>query len=621
MEYKIGIIASDIEMKRSLEDLYPGETSSGQFMIEVLDNAVLSEQGRRLEQAGAELIIGRSGGYSRTVGNVSVPVLKLKVTTSDVMNAIIKAQQDHSEIALFLWDQINVDTRLINLCNEHLSMHTFEDGDAIESLFEQTINDGFQGVVVGGGVVCSLARKRGIPYVFISPSNESIKDLINYAEQVLTSVHEVKYKNELLTTVVHGIHDAVVAIDEHHEIMLFNKPAQDILKLSPENAIGRRLLDVLPELTFLILQLENKIEHSDELIQFREMVLTYNTSLIRVDDQVKGVLFSFQDITKLQRLEQKIRLEMNRKGLVAKYSFDDIVSVDPVMETVIEKARKIAPSNSTAILYGESGTGKEIIASSLHNMSNRKKAPFVAVNCAALTETLLESELFGYEEGAFTGARKGGKPGLFELAHGGTIFLDEINSVSSTLQAKLLRVIEEKEVMRIGSDYVIPLDVRIISAANEDLYELVKKDRFRKDLFYRLNSLELHLPPLRERVKDVYPLFEHFLREALPDKDIRWPDEIEKKQLEEYSWPGNIRELKNVCERYVLFDALELSEQMIDEIDTPAELEHYNIDLKDIHQLVEDRIIKQLLDTGMNKTQVADVLGISRTALWKKTNK
>jgi propionate catabolism operon transcriptional regulator len=307
--------------------------------------------------------------------------------------------------------------------------------------------------------------------------------------------------------------------------------------------------------------------------------------------------------------------------LIAKYNFTDIVYEDDIMGEIIERAQKVGQSDLTAIIYGESGTGKEIMASSLHNMSNRKSSPFVAVNCAALTESLLESELFGYEEGAFTGARKGGKPGLFELAHGGTVFLDEINSVSPTLQAKLLRVVEEKEVMRIGSDYVIPLDVRILSAANESLIDMVAEGRFRKDLFYRLNRLEIHLPPLRERRGDIYPIFKHFLHASLPDEMIQWPSEEEIKKLKYYQWPGNIRELKNVCERYVLFGEIALSQEdiMVDEV--PESLTHYNIDLKEIHSLVEKKIIDQLLRGGLNKTQIAEVFGISRTALWKKISK
>jgi len=239
--------------------------------------------------------------------------------------------------------------------------------------------------------------------------------------------------------------------------------------------------------------------------------MTANISLIEMDGEINGVLCTFQDITKLQSMEKKIRFELNKKGMTAKYNFSNLIAKDQIMKVTIAKAMQIGMSDSTALLYGESGTGKEMLAQSIHNISKRKDDPFVAVNCAALTESLLESELFGYEEGAFTGARKGGKPGLFELAHGGTLFLDEINSMPINLQTKLLRVLEEKEVMRIGSDYVIPLDVRILAAANENLKVKINNGSFRSDLFYRLSILELYIPPLRKRKLDIMPLFKNFI--------------------------------------------------------------------------------------------------------------
>lgn len=619
--YTIGIIASNIEMKKKLEALYPEETRSGQYLLRVLDNSIISEQGQELVESGAQLIIGRSGSYVKTLGNVSVPVLQLRVSTGDILNALMKASRESKVIHLFLWDQIGFDEKVLKLIDAEVSIHKFVDGSEIETVFNGVIADDFIGTVVGGGIVCSMAKQKNIKSVFTNPSNESIQELLDYAHQILDNVHEVRYKNELLTTVVQGSHDAVIAIDEHHDIILFNQRAQHILKISPQYVLGKALVDVFPELTFLILNLKNRMEQNDELIHYKELTLTYNTSLIMVDDDVKGILLSFQDITKLQYLEQKIRRELSQKGLIAKYNFSDIVFEDDIMGEIIERAKKVGKSDLTAIIYGESGTGKEIMASSLHNISERKSSPFVAVNCAALTETLLESELFGYEEGAFTGARKGGKPGLFELAHGGSIFLDEINSISPTLQAKLLRVVEEKEVMRIGSDYVIPLNVRILSAANESLIDMVTEGRFRKDLFYRLNRLEIHLPPLRERKGDIYPLFKHFLHGTMPDEMIQWPSEADVKKLKAYEWPGNIRELKNVCERYALFGEIALSQAELLVEEEPESLKHYHIDLKEIHSLVEKKIIDQLLNGGLNKTQIAEVFGISRTALWKKISK
>ena len=341
---------------------------------------------------------------------------------------------------------------------------------------------------------------------------------------------------------------------------------------------------------------------------------------------------TFQDITQLQGLEKKIRFELNKKGLTAKHNFSDIHTNNSIMKKTLEKAIKIGNSDSNAIIYGESGTGKELISQSIHNISKRKDAPFVAVNCAALTESLLESELFGYEEGAFTGARKGGKPGLFELAHGGTILLDEINSISTNLQTKLLRVLEEKEVMRIGSDYVIPLDVRILAAANENLKDKMLEGSFRSDLFYRLSVLSLNIPPLRKRKDDIIPLFLQFLSALSEGEQISEIDSSLKDQLLSYSWPGNVRELKNTAERYALLGELDIEEtiEISNELESFSndkihptnnnnENKDFSLDLKEINNFVELKVIDMLEKQGMSKNDIAKALGISRSTLWHKT--
>jgi transcriptional regulator, propionate catabolism operon regulatory protein len=426
-----------------------------------------------------------------------------------------------------------------------------------------------------------------------------------------------------LKTTMDGVHDAVVAVDQEGKVILFNERAVGLLKKDSKGVMDKRLMDVCPELGFMMDVLKNKMNQYNEIKNLKRLVIAANTSVLEVEGILRGVICSFQDITKLQNLEKKIRFELNKKGLVARYNFHDIIACDPVMKNTMARAIKIGLTDSTVMIYGESGTGKEMIAQSIHNISDRKDEPFVAVNCAALSDSLLESELFGYEEGAFTGARKGGKPGLFELAHEGTIFLDEINSISLNLQAKLLRVLEEKEIMRIGSDYVIPLDVRIIAAANEVLKEKVREGSFRSDLFYRLNILELHIPPLRERKKDIVPLFRFYLTKLSEDKDKNGiGKELEEKILA-YDWPGNVRELKNIVQRYVMFDEIDLDEKQIMHIDEVVDKDgsetRKNIDLKEINKFVEEKVIEMLLSQGMTKTEIAKQLGISRTALWKKS--
>ena len=263
-----------------------------------------------------------------------------------------------------------------------------------------------------------------------------------------------------------------------------------------------------------------------------------------------GYMIVFDDIATLQQTEQKIRKKISRKPLTANYTFDDIIGSSESIQQTILQAKKYSQSNASVLIQGESGTGKELFAQSIHQSSNRSFNSFVALNCAAIPESLLDSELFGYEEGSFTGAQKGGKPGRFELAHGGTIFLDEISELPLHLQTRLLRVLQEKEIMRIGGDQVVPVDVRIIAASNKDLLECVKDGTFREDLYYRLNVLQLFIPPLRQRKKDIIELFRYFIRkeerlnQALSDQDLLI--------FEQNDWKGNIRELENFAERFIV---------------------------------------------------------------------
>ncbi|MGB9826388.1 MAG: sigma-54 interaction domain-containing protein, partial [Desulfofundulus sp.] len=346
----------------------------------------------------------------------------------------------------------------------------------------------------------------------------------------------------------------------------------------------------------------------------------------------QGVIVTFQAAEKIRRMEAKIRQELNNKGLVAKFRFSDIIGRSIMIQETIREARQYARSDAAVLITGESGTGKELFAQSMHNESNRREGPFVAVNCAALPENLLESELFGYDEGAFTGARKGGKQGLFTLAHGGTIFLDEIGELSLNLQAKLLRVLQEKVVMPVGGQKVMPVDVRVISATNQDLTAAINEGRFRADLYFRLNVLNLHVPPLRERLEDVPELFRYFLeRLGGPDsmKSFNINDDL-LEALKNYMWPGNVRELEGFVERYVALGEENINThvtfyKLLQKLTSGAAGEvarnngnQLTIELGSLPYM-EKQILTQAskLIRG-SRNEMAKVLGISRTTLWKK---
>lgn len=618
MDKIIGIIANNNDLKQNIEELFPEDIKQGKIIIDILDSERIEEQGRLLEKKGAKAIIARSGGYRHTIGKVDVPVIQFKINTLDILYALKTAGKFGKDLVLVISDleYFNYEDWK-DMINARVIIEKFDSLEAIEGRVVKYASSPLDVVIVGGGIPCGFAQKIGLKYVPISASNESIIEIVMSARALIDSLYEQKYQNEMLTKTLDGVHDAVVAIDRESNIILYNERAKETLKRDRQDVIGRNLAEVLPELSFMTNVLKAKLYRTNEIINLKRIVIAANTSLLEVDGHVLGALCSFQDITKLQSLEKKIRYELNKKGLTAKYHFEDIIAYDPVMKDTVSKAIKIGLTDGTVMIYGESGTGKEMIAQSIHNISSRKNEPFVAINCAALTESLLESELFGYEEGAFTGARKGGKPGLFELAHGGTVFLDEINSVSSALQAKLLRVLEEKEVMRIGSDYIIPLDVRIISAANERLEMKIEEGSFRSDLFYRLSILELNVPPLRERKLDIVPIFKHYLSTLTESSGLSIDHELEER-LKAYPWPGNVRELRNNAQRYVLFGELELDHKLPR---NNAELKDGIIDLKEIDRYVEGKVIDMLAQEGLTKNEIAKLLGISRASLWNKTNK
>ena len=334
------------------------------------------------------------------------------------------------------------------------------------------------------------------------------------------------------------------------------------------------------------------------------------------------------DADYIQKIEFSIRTQSKSNGLKAKYDFTDMIAVDSQSLQMIEVAKRYARSQGTILIRGETGTGKEVLASSIHNESPRQAGPFVALNCATLSENLIESELFGYEKGAFTGASTSGKKGLFELAHRGTIFLDEIGELPLNLQAKLLRVLQEREIMRLGGDRVIPIDVRVLAATNRDLRQMMRDGSFREDLFYRLALLELELLPLRERTADIIPLFINFLNSHMRKNRLRlyWEDASVFTPLLGYEWPGNIRELENLAERVVLLsEQNEIDQQLIlslmrekrPAVSGDAVLLPVTNDLRVVERAYLENLLARF---GGSKTALCGYLGISRPTLWRKLN-
>ncbi len=422
------------------------------------------------------------------------------------------------------------------------------------------------------------------------------------------TLEKFSYIKEQLEHTLNIVNDGIIAYDEEEKITVFNYLAEKFIGIKAWEAQGHHVLDVLSFLKHEDLKtvkpIANKLVNTDN-----NYFVMNKTNLIKNDVCAGGVI-TLKDVTEVQELERKLRRQLQNKGHVAKYTFDDMIKESPKMMNVIMLCKKLSKSSLDVLIQGKSGSGKELIAHSIHNNSIRKNHPFLAVNCSAFPESLLESELFGYEDGAFTGARKGGKPGLFEQAHQGTIFLDEIGDMPVQLQGRLLRVLQEKEIMRIGATKVVPVDIRVIAATNRNLEQMVREGKFREDLFYRINVLPVYIPPLSERKEDISVLALNFLKTIKPD--AAFSDEL-LMLLQEYNWPGNVRELENCIEYMALIAEAELDVRHLPQrikMHMQTERNGTKADAAevqgDLHGLTQEElsILKILLAAGLKKIKV-----------------
>ncbi|MEG2788841.1 MAG: sigma 54-interacting transcriptional regulator [Romboutsia sp.] len=417
------------------------------------------------------------------------------------------------------------ETRFITGCDKEI----IDIGDRV--LSEDTIVE----IALKLGLASHLEKEEFKDYLGTLPrSNYSIDHLFNKSNSLESNF------SILLEILEMGI----IGVDEDNNIYAYNKKAESIIGIDNKFVIGKNANEYFRQIPFE--ECRYKLEEiNSKLIKINNMDVEISiTPVIRMGKYI-GAFATLQKFIEVENKQQKIRAQLLNKGHYAKYRFEDILGESAIIKRTKNLAKKMSESNASIIITGESGTGKELFANAIHNESMRSKHPFVAINCGAIPDNLLESELFGYEDGAFTGAKKGGKIGLFEFAHKGTLFLDEIEAMTPMLQIKLLRVLQEREVMRLGGDRVINIDVRIIAATNEKILELVSKGEFRKDLYYRLCTLPIELPPLRDREEDIFLLIEKAKTEF--GGNFKLAKEVVE-LFKNHRWEGNIRELRNYVE-------------------------------------------------------------------------
>jgi len=432
---------------------------------------------------------------------------------------------------------------------------------------------------------------------------------------------KISFMAKQFSVVMNSVHEGMIALDIQGNITHFNHSAEILLKCKAKNLVGESILQIFPHFNFVSYLTGDEKKIDKELVcQIENQNLKFVASItsIRNKDGTAGAVISFRSKEEIYALANKF-IEEER------FTFSHIQGVDPQIIDIKEKMKRVSPTDSTILIRGESGTGKELFARAIHNASLRRNRPFVAINCGAIPENLLESELFGYEEGAFTGAKKGGKIGKFESANKGTILLDEIGDMPHHLQVKLLRVIEERRIERVGGVEAIPVDVRIIAATHQNLEEMISKGKFRSDLFYRLNVIPFHIPPMRERKEDIN-LFARFFMEKFAKKlgkNLIGCTKQAEEILLNYPWPGNVRELENAIEYAVnletsnLIDYKNLPSRIFENRDQVVEDDEHPT-ISELEKRAIVKAIKKFGNTTEGKEQAAKTLGISLTTVYRR---
>lgn len=622
---KIAYIVPSQSMVGTVEEFLKDDVAAGRVVVQTIDVYDFAGEYRRLCNEGYGIIIARGGIYE-DLAKVSdaVHVMEEKIRTSDILYMLTAVRKEYEgKIYVILREhtakKFEKTTSLYDFSIEVRRYTTLDSlKEQLDSIPEENV------VVLSSGVASMLCNRDDLQMVEILNRDTTVRETVNVAKEFLEQLQVNVQRVNLMESIFDNVEEGLIIFDDDFIIREANSKAEELMKAVTGGLNGMDVRKVIPSMPQKRMTGACESAPRTFVRQLAGTMLSFRIHPFSFYKTKQRYLTTVQDVTKIQELEHNIRMKLAQKGLVAQYHFADIKTGDKGIKGLIRRAETIAGFEGSVLIHGDNGTGKELFAQSIHNASQRREGPFVAVNCAALNESLLESELFGYVSGAFTGARSEGKAGLFELAHRGTIFLDEINSMPQSLQGKILRVIEQQEVMRVGSDYVIPLDVRIIAASNGNLEKKIRDDKFRKDLYFRLNTFQLSIPPISERKGDIVPLFKHYLAKLklVKAESIELSDEFER-QLLEHEWLGNVREIKSAALRFHAFGGDNSSGEILGSGQNESGLvdEDLKIDLAELSRTVESLVVESLLAKNLSKNEIAKALGISRQALYKKLNK
>jgi len=632
---RIGVLTHGRQIQNKFEHLKKLCNCELVFKVGVLDYAI--EKAEKLEKTDkVDAIIATAATAAIVSDYINIPVIPLHLRNENLLHAVYEATQISNYIAFADINKTvfyNLDM-ISNIFQCDIKRYPFNDLSETNQIVKQAAQDGRDVMVTQANCMYSAAVENNLSAVLVSINTQDIIDAIKSARNILTIRKQDEEKNKWMTAVVNNSTEGIITIDTKKRITLVNDMVSRLLHLPPEELIGQNVQKLAEKHT----QLQYLLGDSEEfkVVKAEDQQFIVNRCVVSSNYGPLGEVIRISTFNELQKTELRARKYVNANGFIAQYRFEDIVGVSRILTDVKHKAFHYAQSSATILILGESGSGKEIFAQSIHNASPRADRPFIALNCTTLTESLLDSELFGYEDGAFTGAKKGGASGLFEMAHGGTMFLDEIGDMPLQLQVKLLRVLQEKIVRRLGGHKNIPIDVRMIFATNRDLLNDVRGKNFREDLYYRINVLALKIPPLRSCKEDIPELVKSLISNHVETTNMDLV--ITSKQFEQmqrYPWPGNVRELSNLVDRIVALSISQvissasidnMLEEMMEDVRQDNIAEQLQTDLDGCLVVpigsmreIELSVIQQIYTRcGGVKKEVEKILDMSTTTIWRR---
>ncbi len=590
----------------------------------------------KVEEKNYQVLVSRGKTAQLIRQHTHIPVIDIKISAHDVLDVLSDLVGTGRRVAFVGYANIMRDcVRVADALKIPAYSILFEPSDIDpyehwQRIVRERLERDPIDIMIGDTIPQSRFPSLGGEFRLITSGAESVRIALENAVTLLDAMKLERANRDHLSTVLDMFEKAVFSLDRSGLITHANRAATTLFKMSRTQMIGLSIEAIDPSLVVARKTIADRVWEVGQVVETRYGDMVCYLYPVNREGDSTSVVFALEQVERLYTIEQKVRHQAQQKSrFFARHTLEEYSTCEPEMQARLDLLGKYAKTDATILIMGESGTGKELLAQGIHNANYRAQGPFVAVNCGALPSSLLESELFGYVEGAFTGALRKGKKGLFELAHQGTLFLDEVGELDKLLQTRLLRVIQERELMRLGSESPVPVDIRIVAASNRDLEAMVAAGAFREDLFYRLNVLQIEMLPLRRRPKDIIPSALKLLRgygqlHKKPAVDL---DEDLRRLLLQYDWPGNFRQLGNIMERLAItasspIVSLENAAPLLADLFSKRGERRSTVhcDACDLMagsmEEIRLRVVNKILaEEGYSKTQAAKRLGIDRTTL------